>query len=93
GDNTFSGKAIMGANGKAIIEEKAVGFVKTVFDKTTQKLLGAVIMCSRATDMIGELALALANGLTAQDIAKTIHAHPTLSEAIRESVDEALKNK
>lgn len=89
-ENTIVGKAIMGANGKANIEDKISGFVKTVFDKNTHELLGAVIMNSRATDMIGELALALSNKLTAEDIVKTIHPHPTLSEAIRLSAEEAI---
>jgi dihydrolipoamide dehydrogenase len=90
-ENTFSGKALMGANGKANIEDKTSGFVKTVFDKESGRLIGAVIMCSRATDMIAELALALSAGLTAIDIAKTIHPHPTLSEAVRVSAEEALR--
>lgn len=90
-ENTFSGKALMGANGKANIEDKTSGFVKTVFDKESGKLVGAVIMCSRATDMIAELALALSTGLTAEDIVKTIHPHPTLSEAVRVSAEEALR--
>ncbi len=92
-ENTFSGKALMGANGKANIEDRAAGFVKTVFDKSSGKLIGAVIMCSRATDMIAELSLALTAGLTAKDIAKTIHPHPTLSEAVRSAAEEALRSE
>jgi dihydrolipoamide dehydrogenase len=73
----------MGGNGKANIEENAYGFVKTFFEKDSLKIKGAVLMCERATDMIGELALAVNCRLTASDIASTIHPHPTVSEAIR----------
>ncbi len=80
GEYVTTSKIPIGSNGKAVIEESTIGFVKTVFDKDI--IVGATIMCSRATDMIAELALAINSKLTRSDIAKTIHAHPTLSESI-----------
>lgn len=79
-----TGKFPMGANGKSVISG-AGGFVKTVFEKDSGKLLGATLLCERATEIIGELALALACGLGKEDIASVIHAHPTVSEAVAES--------
>lgn len=89
GEELFIGKAQMMANGKANIEDSTSGFVKTVFNKD-KKIVGGTIVCSRATDMIGEIALAVKCGLTAEDILNTVHAHPTLYEAIKHSVNDAL---
>lgn len=79
-------KIPMGSNGKAVIEESVVGFVKTIYNKDNI-IVGGVVMCSRATDMIAEIALAVVNKLTREDIEKTIHAHPTLSETIRQTAE------
>lgn len=84
GEFVTTSKLPIGGNGKAVIEDSTVGFVKMVFDSDV--LVGATIMCSRATDMIAELALAVVNKLSKCDIAKTIHAHPTLSESIAQAV-------
>lgn len=78
------GKFPMGANGKSVITGSG-GFVKTIFEKSTGKLLGALLYCDRATDIIGELALAVANGLDRKAIEATIHPHPTVCEAVCES--------
>jgi dihydrolipoamide dehydrogenase len=86
----YMGKAFMMANGKANIENVTTGFVKTVFN-SDGIIIGGVIINSRATDLIGELTLAIANRLTVSDIIKTIHPHPTLSEAIKESAKDAYK--
>jgi dihydrolipoamide dehydrogenase len=86
----YSSKVFMMANGKANIENSSAGFVKTVFDKNG-KIVGAVIVNSRASELIGELSLAISNNLTVDDIIKTIHPHPTLSESIRLSAIEAKK--
>ena len=55
-------------------------------DADTQKILGAQIMCARATDMISELADAIKNGLTLQQMAGVVRPHPTFAEAIGEAV-------
>ncbi len=79
-------KIPFGGNGKAVIEDCFAGFVKTVYDKE-EVIVGAVVMCSRATDIIAELALAVTNKLKREDIEKTIHAHPTLAETVRISAE------
>ena len=73
------------ANGKTIIEELDRGFIKLVASKEDHTLLGAQLMCGRATDIVGELAVAIANGLTVEEVANTIHPHPTFVEAVCEA--------
>lgn len=73
------------ANGKTIIEELDRGFIKLVASKEDHTLLGAQLMCGRATDIIGELAVAISNGLTIEEVANTIHPHPTFVEAVCEA--------
>lgn len=73
------------ANGKTIIEELDRGFIKLVASKEDHTLLGAQLMCGRATDIIGELAVAITNGLTIDEVANTIHPHPTFVEAVCEA--------
>ena len=76
----FSFKAI----GKALINGNQDGFVKMITDEDTNDLLGVHIIGGHATDLIGEVALAKVLDATAWEIGKTIHPHPTLSEAIGE---------
>lgn len=84
------GKAIMSANCKSMIEMADRGFIKLVFDANTEVLLGAQLMCIHATDMIGELATAIANQQTAEQLNRSVRAHPTFNEAIGEAVADAL---
>ena len=79
-------KYIMSANGKSVLSDQERGFIKVVADAESKKLLGAQMMCARATDMIGELAVAVGNGLTLDDVANIIHPHPTFVEGINEAV-------
>ncbi|MBI2794099.1 MAG: dihydrolipoyl dehydrogenase [Ignavibacteria bacterium] len=79
------GKFPFTANGKAHGIGKAQGFVKLIFDKKYGELLGAHLIGPDVTELIGELGLARALDATGRTIFKTIHAHPTLSEAIMES--------
>ena len=74
-------------NAKSFILGENSGFVKTIFSEATCRLLGAHIVAPHATDMIGELAVAVANGLTQPQIASVIHPHPTVCESIGESVN------
>jgi dihydrolipoamide dehydrogenase len=76
-------------SGKAMAVGDTTGFVKLVFDSQYGELLGAHIVGSDATELIAELVLAKALETTWEDIAMTIHAHPTLSEAIMESAMDA----
>ncbi|EOD00308.1 dihydrolipoyl dehydrogenase [Caldisalinibacter kiritimatiensis] len=78
------GKFPFSANGKALTLGESRGFVKIVKDKATGKIIGGTIIGPHATDLIAEVALAIQNGLTAEDIIETIHAHPTTAESIHE---------
>lgn len=71
--------------GKAHAMNEIPGFVKLVIDVDTDRLLGAHIIGAHATELIAELTLALRMGATAADIARTIHAHPTLAEGVYEA--------
>lgn len=83
------GKFPMGANGKAVIVGEDKGFVKTVFEKSSGKLLGATLYCTRATDLIGEFALAVANNMTRKEYLHGMKPHPTVVEALFESVEDS----
>ena len=82
-----TGKFIMSANGRSLIGEAQRGFMKVVADAESGILLGATLMCENASDIIGEAALAIANKLKAEDVLKTIHAHPTYYEGIYEACE------
>ncbi|MCZ6872922.1 MAG: dihydrolipoyl dehydrogenase [bacterium] len=77
------------ANGKALAVGEREGFVKVIFDAETDELLGAHIIGAEATDLIAEVGIARTLETTHDEILKTVHAHPTLSEAIREAVGDA----
>ncbi|MBU0508135.1 dihydrolipoyl dehydrogenase [bacterium] len=83
------GKFPFTASGKANAVGHTDGFVKLIFDDQDDRLLGAHIVGSEATEMIAELAIARALGAKASDIYETIHAHPTLSEAVMEAAAAA----
>lgn len=72
------------ANGKAMTINRTEGFVKLVALENGQ-LIGAQVLGAHASDLIHELTIAIAHGLTAEDVATTIHAHPTISESVAES--------
>ena len=65
------------------------GFVKILADKTTDKILGVHIMGPNAGEMIAEDVLGMEYGASAEDVARTCHAHPTLSEAFKEACMDA----
>lgn len=83
------GKFPYSASGKASAIGKNEGFVKLVFDAKYGELLGAHIIGPNATEMIGELIVARRLEITGHELAKTIHPHPTLSEAIMEAAAAA----
>ncbi len=82
-----AGKYITSVNGKAVLSMEERGFIKLVMEEESGKLLGAQLMCARATDMIGGLAAAITKGLTAEDLAKTVWPHPTFCEGIGEAAE------
>jgi dihydrolipoamide dehydrogenase len=73
------------ANGRAKAMGERDGQVQLVADAKTDRLLGAHIVGPRASDLIAELATAIELGASAEDIARSVHAHPTLPEAVREA--------
>ena len=83
------GKFSFQASGKAMAVGDTIGFVKLIFDEKYGELLGAHIVGSEATEMIAELSIAKALEATWDDLSMTIHAHPTLSEAIMEAAMDA----
>ncbi|RJP14316.1 MAG: dihydrolipoyl dehydrogenase [Candidatus Abyssobacteria bacterium SURF_5] len=87
-----TGKFRFTALGKAMIIEDTTGFVKVVADKKTEKVLGASMIGPNVTDIIHELVLAVHAGITVEQLAEMIHAHPTLSESIHEA-DEAVRKQ
>ncbi|MFA1641513.1 dihydrolipoyl dehydrogenase [Chryseomicrobium aureum] len=82
-----AGKFPFGANGRALALDATDGFVKLVSRKEDGLLLGAQIVGQGASDMIAELGLAIEAGMTVEDIAMTIHAHPTLGEISMEAAE------
>lgn len=85
GIEAVCGKYIMSVNGKSALSLQERGFIKLVAEKGSGRLLGAQLMCARATDMIGELGLALARNMTVADLAAVVMAHPTFAEGIGEA--------
>lgn len=81
----------MNDNGKSIITRKETGFIRLIFEAGTHILVGAQMVCPRATDMIGEMATAIANGLTAEQLSRAMRAHPTYSEGITAAIEDAMK--
>jgi dihydrolipoyl dehydrogenase len=73
------------ANGRARCLGETEGSVKVIADRETDRLLGLHILGPRASDLIAEAALAIEFGASAEDIARTVHAHPTLPEAVKEA--------
>ena len=84
------GKFPFAALGRAIANADTDGFVKVVIDAQTKEVLGIHVVGNGASDVIAEAALAIEMGALAEDIALTIHAHPTLPEAIMEAAKASL---
>lgn len=82
----------MNENGKSIITRADGGFIRLVFEAYSNTIVGAQMVCPRATDMIGEMATAIANGLTASQLSQAMRAHPTYSEGIKAAIDDAMRD-
>jgi dihydrolipoamide dehydrogenase len=89
GYEPITGKFPFTALGRALITGETEGFVKVVADKKSDLVLGIHIVGPEASDLISEAALAVEMGATLEDIAFTIHPHPTLPEAIMEAAETA----
>ena len=79
------GKFNFAANGRAIAADATDGYVKIIADAKTDKILGAQILGRNAGELISEIVTHMEYGGSAEDLARTIHAHPTMSEAIKEA--------
>jgi dihydrolipoamide dehydrogenase len=90
GIEVVTGKFPYAANGRANSLNATQGFVKLVAEKDTNTLLGAQVVGPEASNLIAELALALEMGANLEDIALTIHAHPTLGEMVMDAAEGAL---
>lgn len=84
------GKFPFAALGKALASGESEGFVKVIMDKESENLLGLHIVGHEASSLISEGALAIEMGATIEDIALTIHPHPTLPESIMEAAEAAM---
>ncbi len=76
--------------GKALGMRETEGFFQVVADSVDHRILGVTIVGAEASDLLAEGALAVRNGLTLEQVAETVHAHPTLPEGFREAVESAL---
>lgn len=79
------GKFAMMANGRAIASDGTDGFVKVIADAVTDKLLGVQILSKGASELIAAAVTHIEYGGSAEDLGRTIHAHPTLSESLKEA--------
>ncbi len=79
------GKFNFAANGRAIAADATDGYVKIIADATDDRILGAQILGRGAGELISEVVTHIEYGGSAEDLARTIHAHPTMSEAVKEA--------
>ena len=84
------GRFPLTALGRAVIDSATAGFAKLIFAKDGGTLLGAHLAGPRSTELIAEMALAIEMGATADDLALTMHAHPTYAEALMEAAEVSL---
>jgi dihydrolipoamide dehydrogenase len=80
-----SGKFPFTGNGRAKVNKTTDGFVKVLADAATDRILGVHIIGAAASEMIAEAAVIMEFGGSAEDLARTCHAHPTLTEAVKEA--------
>lgn len=90
GYNPAAGKFPFAALARALTQGSTEGYVKVIFDKDSKQVLGFHIIGFNASDLIGEAALAIEMGATVEDIALTVHPHPTLTESMMEAAKAAL---
>ncbi|MUV89972.1 dihydrolipoyl dehydrogenase, partial [Halapricum sp. CBA1109] len=86
------GEMPLSANGRALTVEAEAGFARVVADEASGRMLGAQLVAPNASELLGEVTVAIEQGMTAAELAGTVHTHPTLSEAVMEAaadVDDA----
>ena len=89
GHEVLTGKFNFAGLGKAIAVGETIGFVKWVADRETDRLLGAHAIGAHATELIAEATVAIRSELTLEEFGRTVHSHPTLSEAWMEAAHVA----
>ena len=80
-----AGKFPLTANGRAKVNKTTDGFIKVLADATTDRILGVHMIAPAASEMIAEAAVVMEFGGSAEDLARTCHAHPSLTEAVKEA--------
>lgn len=90
GRQIITGKFPFSANGRALGANQTDGYIQVVADPLSHMILGGVIIGEHASDMVSEIALAIECALKLEDIAGTIHPHPTFNEALLEACEDAL---
>ena len=92
GEDIITGRFPLAANGRALTleAEKTAGFVRVVARKSDHMILGIQAVGSHVAELSGEFILALEMGAVLEDIADTVHAHPTMSESFHEGVLKTL---
>jgi dihydrolipoamide dehydrogenase len=91
GREVVVGQFPFAANGRALSLLEGDGFVKIVADAKTDEVLGVHMVGPEVTELVAEAALAIEMGATTEDVARTIHAHPTLPEAVMEAAEAVHK--
>lgn len=89
GKEILVGKFFFKASGKATAAGNTDGFIKMIIDKNSDEIIGAHLCGDNVTEMIAGIVSARENGLTAKQIAGSVHPHPTMSEAIMEAIEAA----
>ncbi len=92
GIDYISAKQTLYSNARTVIGSTDRGFIKIIADKNTEKILGAELMCERASDIVGELALAINSGVTVSELEGSTRAHPTFYEAVTEALAKLIRN-
>ena len=92
GIDYISSKQTLYSNARTLIGSTDRGFIKIIADKNTEKILGAELMCERASDMVGELALSINSGIKVSELEGSTRAHPTFYEAVTEALDKLIRN-
>jgi dihydrolipoamide dehydrogenase len=85
------GKFPFAASGRALAMAETAGFIKTIVDADKGQVLGVSVVGPEASELIAEAALSIEMCAYAEDVALTVHTHPTLAEAMNESFRHALK--
>jgi len=87
GFNAVSTRIFGGGVARSVVEECENCFIKIVYDKDSERVLGIIIMAPEASELAGEASLIIENGLSIKDLSKAVHPHPTISEFFKEIVD------